>query len=116
MCHVLEESVMRLRNWVAIWIGQILVQRFDRVILQKGHLTLAQHPEFVSASWSPNLVMMLSMVSLTALPNNFGKSTGKSAFAVKRVQKDAVRENGFFDPPGVRKVGFLSALEKTRFF
>ena len=50
MRHVLEESVMRLRNWVAIWIGQVLVQRFDRVILQKGHLTLAQHPEFVSAS------------------------------------------------------------------
>ena len=47
---VLEESVMRLRNWVAICIGQVLVQLFDCVILQKGHLTLAQHPEFVSAS------------------------------------------------------------------
>ena len=100
MRHVLEESVMRPRNWVAIWIGQVLVQRFDRVILQKGHLTLAQRPEFVSASWSLNLVMMLSMVSLTAPPSNFRKSTGKSAFAVKRVQKDGVQEKGFFVPRG----------------
>ena len=50
MRHVLEESVMLLRNCVAIWIGQVLRQRFDQVIPQKGHLTLAQHPEFVSAS------------------------------------------------------------------
>ena len=73
MRPVLEESVMRLHNWVAIWTGQVLVQRFDRVIPQKGYLTLAQHPEVVSASWSLNLVMMLPLVSLTAPPSNFRK-------------------------------------------
>ena len=30
---VLEESVLRRRVWLAIWIGQILVHRFDYVIL-----------------------------------------------------------------------------------
>ena len=100
MRHILEESVMRLRNWVAIWIGQVLVQRFDRVILQKGHLTLAQRPEFVSASWSLNLVMMLSMASLTVPPSNFLKSTGKSAFAVKKGAKNGVQKNEFIEPRG----------------
>ena len=98
MRHVLEKSVMRLCNWVATWIGQILMQRFDRVILQKGHLTLAQRPEFVSTSWSLNSVTISVVDVRDRTATQFSEINGKIYFCSQQGARE--QESWVFEPRG----------------
>ena len=87
MRPVLEESVMRLRNWVAIWIGQILVQRFDRVILQKGHLTLAQRPGIRQRQLGSEVGRDAVDGVLDSTANQFSEINGKICFCSQKGAK-----------------------------